>query len=498
VSAVRTAIVWFRRDLRLTDHPALGAALAAADRIVALYVHAPAEEAPWAPGAASRWWLHHSLTALDASLAARGARLTIAAGPSLAALTAIARASGASSVHWNRGYEPAQVARDTAVKAGLRAAGVAAHSHPGDVLLEPWTVRNGQGEAFRVFTPFWRACQRELGAVAPPRPAPAAIAAAPHASLPLAALGLLPRHRWDRGFAARWTPGEAGALARLAAFLAADAARYAERRDRPDVPATSRLSPHLHFGELSPRQVLAATLPLAGDAAAARGAEAFLRELGWREFARHLLHAFPHTAAAPMDPRFDAMPWRTDPAALAAWQHGATGVPLVDAGMRELWHTGWMHNRIRMVVASFLTKNLGLSWLEGARWFHDTLLDADLASNTLGWQWTAGCGADAAPYYRIFNPVLQAERYDPDRAYLRAWLPELARLPDQWLHRPFAAPREALAAAALRLGDEYPAPVVDLALSRERALAAWQRLRGPQPPGGTTQPAAPPRPARGR
>jgi deoxyribodipyrimidine photo-lyase len=485
MTTLRTALVWFRRDLRLTDHAALSAAVAAADRVVALYIHAPAEEAPWAPGAASRWWLHHSLAALDAALAARGTRLTIAAGPSLATLLAVARASGAASVHWNRSYEPALVARDAAVTTGLRAAGLAAASHAGNLLLEPRTVRNGQGEPFRVFTPFWRACQTALGGVPPPRPAPRAIAPAarPPASVPLAALGLLPRSGWDRGLAARWTPGEAGALARLEAFLDADVARYGERRDRPDLAATSRLSPHLHFGELSPRQVFAATLRRAADAGAGRGAGSFLRELGWREFAHHVLAAFPHTSAAPMDPRYAAFEWRDDAAQLAAWRRGATGVPLVDAGMRELWHSGWMHNRVRMIVASFLTKNLGLSWLEGARWFHDTLLDADLANNTHGWQWTAGCGADAAPFYRIFNPVLQAERFDPGRAYLRAWLPELARLPDEWLHRPFAAPPAVLAAAGVALGADYPAPVVDLAASRARALAAWQRLRGPQAPG---------------
>ena len=480
-----TAIVWFRRDLRLADHPALRAALAGAGRVVALYIHAPDEEAPWAPGAASRWWLHHSLAALEAALAARGARLTITTGASLETLLAVARASGASSVHWNRGYEPAVVARDTAIKAALRAAGVAAESHPGNLLVEPWTIRNGQGEPFRVFTPFWRACQAALPSVAPPEPAPERIAPgrAP-AGVPLAALGLLPRKGWDAGLAARWTPGESGALARLDAFLETDVGGYAERRDRPDLAATSRLSPHLHFGELSPRQAFAAAMRGAGDAAASRGTESFLRELGWREFAHHLLYAFPHTAAAPMDPRFAAFEWRTDGDLLRAWQRGATGVPLVDAGMRELWHTGWMHNRVRMIVASFLTKNLGLSWLEGARWFHDTLVDADLANNTQGWQWTAGCGADAAPYYRIFNPVLQSERFDPARGYLREWLPALARLPDEWLHRPFAAPPAVLAAAGVALGHDYPAPVVDLAASRERALAAWQRLRGARPTGG--------------
>jgi len=479
---MRTAIVWFRRDLRLTDHPALRAALAAAPRVIALYVHAPAEEAPWAPGAASRWWLHHSLAALDRSLAARGARLTIAAGPSLETLLAVARSSGATAIHWNRGYEPGLVARDAAVQAALRAAGLEAESHAGNLLIEPCAIRNRQGEPFRVFTPFWRSCQAALGTVPRPQPAPAAIAGAEHApaGLPLGQLGLLPRVRWDRGLAAAWTPGESGALARLEAFLGADVAAYAERRDRPDLPATSRLSPHLHFGELSPRQVLAAALGGHHEAMAGRGSASFLRELGWREFAHHLLVHFPHTSLAPLDARFAALEPYGEPATLAAWQRGATGVPLVDAGMRELWHTGWMHNRVRMIVASFLSKNLGRPWLEGARWFHDTLVDADLANNTLGWQWTAGCGADAAPYYRVFNPVLQAERFDPARAYLRRWLPELARLPDEWLHRPFAAPAAVCARAGVVLGVDYPAPVVDLAASRQRALAAWQRLRGPR------------------
>jgi deoxyribodipyrimidine photo-lyase len=496
---MRTAIVWFRRDLRLTDHPALLAALAAADRVVALYIHAPEEEAPWAPGAASRWWLHHSLAALGASLAARGARLTIAAGPSRDTLLAVARASGASGVHWNRSYEPALVARDTALKAALRAAGLTAESHAGNLLIEPGAITNGQGEPFRVFTPFWRACQGALAAVPRPQPAPRVVAPAERtpAGLPLEALGLLPRIRWDRGFAARWAPGEDGALARLEAFLDAEVAAYAERRDRPDLPATSRLSPHLHFGELSPRQVLAAAMRSAADAGSGRGAQSFLRELGWREFAHHLLHAFPHTALAPMDPRFAAFEWRSDPDLLAAWQRGATGLPLVDAGMRELWHTGWMHNRVRMIVASFLTKNLGVPWLDGARWFHDTLVDADLANNTQGWQWTAGCGADAAPYYRVFNPVLQSERFDPGRVYLRRWLPELAPLPDAWLHRPFAAPAAVLAAAGVALGVDYPRPIVDLAASRERALAAWQRLRGPRTGGDmATRPAPRRGPAR--
>ena len=476
------AIVWFRRDLRLADHAALNAALAYSERVVPLYVHAPDEEAPWAPGAASRWWLHHSLAALEAALAARGATLVLRSGPSLDALLEVAAASGATRIYWNRGYEPAVVARDTRLKAALREHGLGAESLPGNLLFEPWTVQSGAGEPYRVFTPFWRACQPRLGTLAPPTPVPTAIppAAGAPASLPLAALGLLPRLRWDRGLATAWTPGEAGATARLAAFAAAGLAGYADDRNRPDLAGCSRLSPHLHFGEISPRRLLAGirqASPADPGNGLAAGAEAFVRQLMWRDFAHHVLYHFPHTAGQPLDARFADFAWREDPAALAAWQHGATGIPLVDAGMRELWHSGYMHNRVRMLVASLLTKNLGIDWRHGARWFHDTLVDADLANNTLGWQWTAGCGADAAPYYRVFNATLQAERFDPRRDYLRRWLPELRRLPDEWLHRPFAAPAAVLAAAGVALGRGYPHPIVDLRLSRERALTAWRQAR---------------------
>ena len=493
---MHTAIVWFRRDLRLADHPALAAAAASADRVLAVYIHAPGEEGESPLGSASRWWLHHSLTALATALRERGSRLLIRHGPSLETLRELAATVGATSVHWNRSYEPAVIARDTQVKAALRESGLAAESHAGNVLFEPWTVKNQSGEPFRVFTPFWRACQQRLGELAAPLRAPPgdSLGTVPKAAagLPVEALGLLPSIRWDRGFG-QWTPGEAGAQARLHEFLDADARDYDELRNRPDLPASSRLSPHLHFGEVSPRQIVAATqrVLMDGRAGGARGIESFVREVGWREFAQHVLFAFPKTEREPMDSRFAGFEWQTDPATLAAWQRGQTGVPIVDAGMRELWHTGWMHNRVRMIVASFLTKNLGHHWLEGARWFNDTLVDADLASNTMGWQWTAGCGVDAAPYYRIFNPVLQCERFDPGRVYLRRWVPELARLPDAWIHKPEAAPAAVLAAAGITLGATYPAPIVDLMASRDRALATWQATRGaaaapapePTPPG---------------
>ncbi len=479
---MRAIIVWFRQDLRLADHGALSAAVGAAGRVVPVYVHAPADEDPSAPGGASRWWLHQSLAALGRALTAAGSTLVLRRGPSGAELARLAAETGADAVYFNRSYEPGLVARDAAVCAELAAVGIGTETFGGNVLLEPGTLLNRAGEPFRAFTPFWRAAQAQLEALAPaaaPAQLPPLSAGTPP-GLPLEALELLPRIRWDAGLAARFAPGEAAALGRLEDFLEGSAAGYPEGRDRPDEPGTSRLSPHLHFGEISPRQVLTAIRSLdlgPGTAARRRGTAAFLREIGWREFAHHVLWHFPRTPEAPLDARFARHEWRSDPAALAAWQRGKTGFPLVDAGMRELWHSGWMHNRVRMVVASFLTKNLGISWREGARWFNDTLVDADLASNTLGWQWAAGCGADAAPYYRIFNPVLQAERFDPERAYLRTWLPELARLPDEWLHRPWLAPAEVLGAAGVRLGTTYPAPIVDLMASRQRALETYARGR---------------------
>jgi deoxyribodipyrimidine photo-lyase len=477
----RTALVWLRRDLRLTDQPALLAALAQYQRVVPVYIHAPDEEAPWSPGAASRWWLHHSLAALARDMAARGGRLIIRRGATLTALRALAHETRADAVFWNRLYEPANVAREREIKGALREAGLVVESHNAALLCEPWSVRTAGGEPYRVFTPFWRAASRTLDALAAPAAAPRALppVADSVASEPLESLRLLPRIRWDTGLAAHWTPGEAGALARLDAFVDAALARYADDRNRPDLPGCSRLSPHLHFGEISPRQALAAARGAAMAAAAASGAECFTRELGWREFAHHLLYHFPHTTTEPLDARFATLPWQRDAATIEAWQRGRTGYPIVDAGMRELWHTGFMHNRVRMIAASLLTKNLFVHWLEGARWFWDTLLDADLANNTLGWQWTAGCGADAAPYFRIFSPVLQAERFDPLRTYLRRWCPEIARLPDRWIHQPWAAPPDVLAAAGMRLGVDYPLPIVDPRASRSLALERFASLKQP-------------------
>ena len=480
MSDTGTAIVWFRRDLRLTDNPALSAACEHARHVIALYVHAPGEDGEWAPGGASRWWLHHSLLRLDESLRARGGRLTIRRGASLEALLAVARETGAEYVYWNRLYDPARVAHDTQIKAALREAGLECESFNAALLHEPWEVRTGQGDPYRVFTPFWKSCAARLDALPRPLPAPQQIAVpqTPIATLALDELNLLPGIRWDAGLHATWTPGEAGALAQLESFAEGAIAAYGEGRNRPDRPETSRLSPYLHFGEIGPRQCLAAARNAVAERPAAQAsADSFVREIGWREFAHHLLHHFPHTPASPLDTRFDAFPWEPNDAWVEAWQRGRTGYPIVDAGMRELWHTGWMHNRVRMIAASLFTKNLRQPWLKGAQWFWDTLVDADLANNTLGWQWTAGCGADAAPFFRIFNPMLQTERFDPERAYLRRWLPELARLPDKWIHCPWEAPAAVLAESGVDIGRTYPRPIVDFRESREAALAAYGAIK---------------------
>ena len=476
-----TALVWLRRDLRLIDNPAIELARNSAQCLVFVYIHAPNEESPWEPGAASRWWLHHSLAALQKDLEACGQRLIVRQGPSHAALRALIAETAASTVVWNRLYEPATIARDKGVKAALRGDGITAESCNGTLLFEPWTIQTDQGGPYRVFTPFWKRCLKTLADVGNPTPVPD-LGKGPPASLAsdtLESLALLPRLPGDRGFTQAWRPGEAGAHALVEALGDSIVARYGETRNRPDLAGTSRLSPHLHFGEISPRQIVAALAPAGHDAVSSGGTEAYLRELGWREFAHHLLFHFPTTQTEPLDPKFANYRWENSPALLRAWQRGQTGYPLVDAGLRELWHTGWMHNRVRMIVASLLVKNCRIHWLEGARWFWDTLVDADLANNTSGWQWTAGCGADAAPYYRIFNPVLQSERFDPDCRYLRQWVPELKGLPDKWLPRPWEAPPEVLRAAQVELGRTYPHPLVDLRESRAKALAGYADLKRP-------------------
>lgn len=464
-------IVWFRRDLRLQDNPALLAACRAGGPVLPVFIWAPREEKAWVPGAVSRWWLHHSLASLDASLAARGSRLVVLAGDSADALLRLARKTGARTVFWNRLYEPALAKRDAQVGRALVAEGVVCEDFGSALLFEPSEIRNRQGKPFQVFTPFWRECVNR-DAPARPLPPPSSVPAPTRwpASLPLGDRELLPRIGWAGGIAKTWTPGEASALRQLRAFAAKAVGAYPKSRNCPSVSGTSRLSPHLHHGEISPRQVWAAV-------DVGKGAE-FLRQLGWREFSHHLLVHFPSTPSKPLRPEFASFPWKRDPASLRLWQEGRTGYPIVDAGMRELWQTGWMHNRVRMIAASFLVKDLLQPWQDGAAWFWDTLVDADLANNTMGWQWTAGCGADAAPYFRIFNPVLQGEKFDPDGAYVAAWLPELARLPARWIHKPWLAPSPVLSAAGVAIGRHYPPPLVDHGAARDAALEAYSAMRG--------------------
>ena len=476
------AIVWLRHDLRLADNPALHEACRRGGPVVPLFIRAPDEEGAWPPGGASRWWLHQSLGRLAAEFQKVGADLVIRHGAAIPQLLDAAKATGAQAVLWNRRYEPAGIALDRRAEQALLDAGLRVETFNGALLREPPGVLNKSGQPFQVFTPFWRTCMATADP-GEPLPAPRPLPPLPKdvASVPLAALGLEPKLNWAGGLRSAWQPGTAGARAELDRFLDDGILTYAEGRNRPDLAGTSRLSPHLHFGEISPRQVWHAVR----RSAEARSIPAtawrhwqYLTELGWREFAHHLLYHFPHTPEQPLRAQFTRFPWRKNAAWLRAWQRGRTGYPLVDAGLRELWATGWMHNRVRMVVASFLVKNLLITWQEGARWFWDTLVDADLANNTLGWQWTAGCGADAAPYFRIFNPVTQGEKFDPDAAYIRRWIPELARLPVPWIHKPWQAPPAALAAAGVELDRNYPRPIVGQMVSREVALEAYQKVKG--------------------
>ena len=466
------ALVWFRHDLRLDDNPALRAALDQGFTPIPVYVHAPQEEGEWSPGAASLAWLHRSLAALDADLRARGSRLLLREGPSAPALQALVEQTGAVAVFWNRKYEPATQPRDASLKKGLREQGLQVESFNGCLLFEPWDLATQQGGPYKVFTPFWRSALAQWRAPATwdaPGALPAFEDALPGESLD--AWRLAPALGWDAGFWKVWTPGEAGAREALEVFIDGALNGYRTDRDRPDRTGTSRLSPHLHFGEIAPWRITA-ELERARTAANSADMDGYIRELGWREFAYHLLHHFPQTTTQNLNPRFAHFDWaKVDPKALEAWQHGRTGVPIVDAGLRELWATGYMHNRVRMIVASYLTKHLRYHWLQGARWFWDTLVDADLANNTLGWQWVAGTGADAAPYFRVFNPVTQAEKFDPKGTYIAHWVPELAAVPVPLRFAPWEKPD-----VMSRIAPDYPRrPLVDLAEGREGALAAYRK-----------------------
>ncbi|NQY58869.1 deoxyribodipyrimidine photo-lyase [Cognatishimia sp.] len=463
------SLVLFRNDLRVADNPALTAA-AARGEVLPVFVYEPE-----AYGEAAKWWLHHSLTGLAQDLGG----LMVRQGDPLAVVEGLVADYGVDAVFWNRRYDPAGIAKDTEMKAALGAAGVTVESFPGNLLFEPWQIKTGSGGQFKVFSPFWRACLREAApAAALERPSLAVFGAAAE----IDALDLLPRKPdWSTGFGPIWTPGEKGAWARLAHFLSDDIKGYKTGRDRPDQTHVSRLSPHLHFGEISPRQIWREVQHQCAMYPSKQGdADKFLAEIGWREFSHQLLFHTPDLPEQNLNRAFDAYPWADNPDHLTAWQKGQTGYPLVDAGMRELWHTGYMHNRVRMVVASFLIKHLRIHWQHGMNWFWDTLLDADLANNTASWQWVAGSGADAAPYFRIFNPTTQAQKFDPNGDYIRKWCPELAALPTKVLHAPWEAPALVLQESGVTLGETYPHPIVDHKEARAAALAGYDTVKSSQ------------------
>lgn len=473
------ALVWFRDDLRLSDNPALDAAVAAGRPVATLFVLDDESPGIRPIGGARRWWLAGSLRALAAALARHGVPLILRAGPATRVVPDVAAELGAALVAFTDRAGGGESKVDHAVAAHLadeerEVARFCAH-----LLHPPGIVRGTSGALPKTFSAFHRAAQKLR--VAEPLPAPERIAAARHdlAGTSLDALALEPRKPdWAGGLRSAWTPGETAAQARLADFIEYGLSGYREGRDRPAAPHASRLSPHLAAGDISLRQVLAAVRhAVAAGEVPAGDAEKFEAELYWREFSHHVLAVRPNLATRNIQDAFDAFPWRDDTAALTAWQRGMTGYPIVDAGMRQLWIEGWMPNRVRMVVASFLTKHLAIDWREGDRWFWDTLVDADPASNAASWQWVAGSGLDAAPYFRIFNPVLQGEKFDPDGAYVRRFVPELDRLPDRVIHRPFEADARTLSAAGVRLGETYPKPIVDHAAARARALAAFETTK---------------------
>ncbi|MCB9799349.1 MAG: deoxyribodipyrimidine photo-lyase [Candidatus Omnitrophica bacterium] len=466
------AIVWFRQDLRLEDNPALIAACKDAEAVIPIYIRPIEKKSAWPLGGASKWWLHHSLKSLDSDLRKVGSKLIVRQGDCLETLLSIIEETGARRICWNRRYEPKSIEYDKKIKARLLELGYQVESFNGHLLYEPWEIKNKQGDPYQVYTAFWNQIH-SMKEPSKPLNAPKQIPTPDKwpQSLQIDKLQLEPRIKWDTGLHAQWIPGAAEGRKKLKTFAREDVEHYASERDRPDHRGTSELSPYLCFGEISARMVWHALqgVPKSTD---------YRRQIVWRDFAYHLLYYFPQTPNKNLKKKFDAFPWQPDKTLLKAWRKGCTGYPVVDAGMRQLWGTGWMHNRVRMITASLLVKHFLIPWQKGAEWFWDTLVDADLANNTMGWQWVAGCGADAAPYFRIFNPVLQGERYDPAGDYVRRWVPELAGLPSKWIHKPWQAPDEILSKAGVKLDQNYPRPVVDHESGRRRALMAYEKIKG--------------------
>jgi len=472
----KPVIFWFRNDLRLRDNIALSAAIETGAHVIPVYIHDEGGGDTWRPGAASKVWLHKSLEKLGKELTDAGFHpLALLKGDTPSTLEEVIRKTQATAVFCSRRYEPWAVKQDAALASAL--AGRAEFmAFDGFLLLDPDKILNKTGQSYKVFTPFSHACF-EFGGIQRPIQAPKGKRGeVVLKGDTLDSLGLMPKLSWYKSIEECWTPGEAGAQAQLEKFIRHGLADYKTGRDYPAEEGVSRLSPHLHFGEISVRDVwhrigaIAAKSPHSGMAAQAQG---YLRQLLWREFSWYLLHHFPQLPERPWNSKFENFKWDKDDKLLKAWQQGRTGYPIIDAGMRQLWQTGWMHNRVRMLVGSFLVKNLLQHWRHGEDWFWDTLVDADLGNNAQGWQWIAGCGADAAPYFRIFNPILQGKKFDGEGDYIKKFLPELKKLPAAYIHTPWEAPPLVLAECGVTLGKNYPYPIVALDETRERALEAY-------------------------
>ena len=476
-SKVSPVIVWFRKDLRLKDNPALHSALLENKEIIPVFIWDPDEGGQWSPGAASRWWLHHALVSLMQDIRKLGGKLILAKGKAANLIPQIAREHGVIKVLYGRAYDPHGLSTQEKVEEALDKVCIDTESFNTSLLQEPWETKNGTGKPFQVFTPYWRksrpiiyrepACYdlRKLSFLSLPTP-----------NQTVDDLQLLPNFPWYEKLGEHWVVSETAAHKQLERTVNDVTHSYSTRRNNPSVDGTSRLSPYLAWGMVSPRQICKNVLQ-AENEGCHRGENKFLVEIGWREFSYHLLYHYPTIPDKPLRPKYAAFPWLNDEENLHCWQYGKTGYPMVDAGMRQLYETGWMHNRVRMIVASFLVKHLLISWTEGARWFWDTLVDADLASNTQGWQWAAGCGADAAPYFRIFNPITQGEKFDARGIYAKKWISSIQNLPSKWVFKPWEAPADTLKECGVDLGVNYPKPCVNHSEGRARALDALASLK---------------------
>lgn len=476
-------IVWLRHDLRLADNPALYYA-AQQGIVMPLFIDDTNTPEAQRAGAASRCWLHHSLAQLNNQLAGQ---LRLFKGDPLTILLQLIQQTGAQQVYWNRCYTPHVINRDSQIKQALKSIGTQVHSCNGSLLWEPWTIHKADGTPYKIFTPYYRkGCLSAPPPSVPlPRPTLELFSATINTesgvtSLPLNQLALQPPHHWADQLTAHWDISEEAAWQHLQHFISERLQDYQQGRDLPALDATSTLSPYLQWGQISPRQISYYSQQQANKPGLEDALDLFMKQLAWREFSYYQLYHNPQMINDNLNQRFNHFPWQYQPEQCHAWQQGLTGFPIIDAGMRQLWQTGYMHNRVRMLVASFLVKNQRQHWHLGAAWFWDTLVDADLASNSASWQWVAGCGADAAPYFRIFNPVLQGQKFDTQGEYIRRFVPELSALPNRYIHTPWEASDSILSAAGVQLGTHYPYPILDLKQSRQAALTAFAVLKQQQ------------------